>query len=294
MALTFKPLHPHFAAEASGIDLKQPINAAIAAEIEAAMDKYAVLVWHDQHLDQDQQMDFTRWFGPLHLGFGKIAGTIKKTRFKHETLADMSNVDEDGVVVGRDHKRIYTTIGNMVWHSDSSFQTPAAKYSILTGHTIPSWGGETEYADMRAAYDALSPRLKAMVEPLVTEHWALHSRFMLGDTNYSQEQQDTIPPVRWKLVRTHPGSQRKLLFIGAHARAILGLSLPEGRLLLGDLLEHATQPEFVYRHQWRVGDMVMWDNRSTLHRGKRFDFSEKRELRRSTTDATESVLDAVA
>lgn len=294
MPLTFKPLNPHFAAEASGLDLKQPINAEIAAEIEAAMDKYAVLVWHDQPLDEDQQMAFTRWFGPLQLGFGKIAGTIKKTRFKHETLADMSNVDEDGVVVGRDHKRIYTTIGNMVWHSDSSFQIPAAKYSFLTGHTIPSWGGETEYADMRAAYDALSPRMKEMVAPLVTEHWALHSRFMLGDTNYSKEQQDSIPPVRWPLVRIHPGSKRKLLFIGAHAREVIGMSLPEGRLLLGDLLEHATQPEFVYRHHWRVGDMVMWDNRATLHRGKRFDFGEKRELRRSTTDATESVLDAVA
>ena len=294
MALSFKPLNPHFAAEASGIDLKQPIDAEIAAEIEAAMDKYAVLVWRDRNLDEDQQMEFTRWFGPLQLGFGKIAGTIKKTRFKHETLADMSNVDEDGVVVGRDHKRIYTTIGNMVWHSDSSFQAPAAKYSILTGHTIPSWGGETEYADMRSAYDALSPRMKDMLAPLVTEHWALHSRFMLGDTNYSKEQQDAIPPVRWPLVRIHPGSKRKLLFIGAHAREIIGMSLPEGRLLLGELLEHATQPEFVYRHHWRVGDVVMWDNRATLHRGKRFDFGEKRELRRSTTDATESVLDAVA
>ena len=292
--LTFTPLTGHFAAEASGIDLKQPINAEIAAEIEAAMDRHAVLVWRDQHLDQDQQMDFTRWFGPLQLGFGRIASAGRPSRFQHETLADISNVDEDGVVVPRDHKKMFTAIGNMVWHSDSSFQKPAAKFSILTGHTVPSWGGQTEFADMRAGYDALDARMKQMIAPLFTEHWALHSRFMLGDTNYTEEQQAAFAPVRWPLVRTHPGSGRKSLFIGAHAREVVGMTLPEGRLLLAELLEHATQPQFVYRHEWRVGDVVMWDNRSVLHRGKRYDFSEKRELRRSTTDDVASVSEAVA
>ncbi len=294
MALAFQPLSPHFAAEAGGIDLRRPLNAALAAEIEEAMNKYAVLVWRDQPLDQDQQMEFTRWFGPFQLGFGRIAAGHKKQRFKHETLADMSNVDEDGVVVSRHSRRIYTTIGNMVWHSDSSFQAPAAKFSILTGHTIPSWGGETEFADMRAAYDALPRRAKDDIAGLVTEHWALHSRAVLGDTDYTEEQKRAIPPVRWPLVRIHPGSGRKTLFIGAHAREIVGMTLPEGRLLLLELLEHATQPEFVHRHHWRVGDVVMWDNRCTLHRGKRFDFSEKRELRRSTTEDSASVMDAVA
>jgi alpha-ketoglutarate-dependent 2,4-dichlorophenoxyacetate dioxygenase len=294
MTLNFTPLNRHFAAEAGGIDLREPIDAGIAAEIERAMDKYAVLIWRDQPLDQDQQMEFTRWFGPFQLGFAKIAGKFRKNRFKHETLADMSNVDEDGVVVSRTNKRIYTTIGNMVWHSDSSFQKPAAKYSILTGHTIPSWGGETEFADMRAGYDALPRWTKDQIAGLVTEHWALHSRAMLGDTDYTEEQKASIPAVRWPLVRTHASSGRKTLFIGAHAREIVGMSLPEGRLLLGELLEYATQPEFVHRHHWRVGDVVMWDNRCTLHRGKRFDFSEKRELRRSTTEDSASVLDAVA
>jgi len=293
MSLTFTPLNRHFAAEAGGIDLRRPLNAELATEIERAMDQHAVLVWRDQPLDEDQQMDFTRWFGPFQLGFGKLARGFKKKRFKHETLADMSNVDEDGIVVGRNHRRLYTTIGNMVWHSDSSFQVPAAKYSILTGHTIPSWGGESEFADMRAAYDALPQRTKDYIAPLVAEHWALHSRAMLGDTDYTEEQKKAIPPVRWPIVRTHP-SGRKTLFIGAHAREVIGMSLPEGRLLLAELLEHATQPEFVYRHHWRVGDVVMWDNRCTLHRGKRFDFSEKRELRRSTTEDSASALDAVA
>jgi len=293
MSLTFTPLNRHFAADAGGIDLRRPLNAGLAAEIERAMDQYSVLVWRDQPLDEDQQMDFTRWFGPFQLGFGRLARGFKKKRFKHETLADMSNVDEDGVVVSRNHRRLYTTIGNMVWHSDSSFQAPAAKFSILTGHTIPSWGGESEFADMRAAYDSLPQRTKDYIVPLVAEHWALHSRAMLGDTDYTEEQKKAIPPVRWPIVRTHP-SGRKTLFIGAHAREVIGMSLPEGRLLLAELLEHATQPEFVYRHHWRVGDLVMWDNRCTLHRGKRFDFSEKRELRRSTTEDSASVMDAVA
>ena len=293
MPLAFKPLNDHFAAEVSGVDLRRPLTPELAAEIERAMDRYAVLMWRDMPLDEDQQMEFTRWFGPFQLGFGKLAQGFKKKRFKHETLADMSNVDEDGVVVSRHHRRIYTTIGNMVWHSDSSFQSPAAKFSILTGHTIPSWGGETEFADMRAAYDGLSARMKALVDPLVAEHWALHSRAMLGDTDYTEEQKKAIPPVRWRVVRSHP-SGRKTLFIGAHAREIIGWSVPEGRLLLGELLEHATQPEYVYRHHWRVGDVLMWDNRCTLHRGKRFDFAEKRELRRSTTEDSASAMDAVA
>jgi alpha-ketoglutarate-dependent 2,4-dichlorophenoxyacetate dioxygenase len=170
MNLTFTPLNRDFAAEATGIDLRRPLDAGLAAEIEEAMNRYAVLVWRDQPLDEDRQMDFIRWFGPFQLGFRKITAGFKTGRFKHETLADMSNVDEDGVVVSRGHRRIYTTIGNMVWHSDSSFQAPAAKFSILTGHTIPSWGGETEFADMRAAYDALPRRMKDDIAPLVAEH----------------------------------------------------------------------------------------------------------------------------
>lgn len=283
MGLSLQPLSPHIAAEASGLDLSRPIDAAAAAEIERAMDRFAVLVWRDQPLDEDQQMDFTRWFGPLQVGFGRIVAGAKR-RLKHAAMGDISNLDEDGVVTPRNHKKVFTAIGNMVWHSDSSFQKPAAKYSILTSHCLPSWGGETEFADMRAAYDALPERTKALVEPLEAEHFALHSRFMLGDEDYTPEQKAALPPVRWPIVRTHPGSGRKSLYIGAHARAVDGMTTPEGRLLLAELLEHATQPQFVYRHHWRLGDVVMWDNRAVLHRGKRFDFAERRELRRSTTD----------
>jgi alpha-ketoglutarate-dependent 2,4-dichlorophenoxyacetate dioxygenase len=294
MALTITPIPGSFAAEASGVDLSKPIDAEIAAAIEAAMDEHAVLVWRGQPLDEDQQMAFTQWFGPLQVGFGKIASAGRDRRLKHAAMGDISNLDDNGEIAPRTHKRIFSAIGNMVWHSDSSFQRPAAKYSILTAHTLPSWGGETEFADMRGAYDGLPERTKAAVEGLFTEHWALHSRFMLGDEDYTETQKAAFPPVRWPLVRTHSSSGRRSLYIGAHARDVVGMTKPEGRLLLLELLEHATQPQFVYRHHWQVGDVVMWDNRCTLHRGKRFDFAEKRELRRSTTDDLASLDEATA
>jgi alpha-ketoglutarate-dependent 2,4-dichlorophenoxyacetate dioxygenase len=282
MALSFQPLTPVFAAEARGIDIRAPIDAATAARIEAAMNEFGVLVFRRQHLDEDQQMAFTRWFGPLDRGFGKVRNA--QSRFKTPHLADISNVDFNGDVVPPGHPKRVGSLANQLWHSDSSFQKPSAKFSLLTAHRIPSWGGNTEFADMRAAYDALPAATKAEIDNLVAEHWALHSRInMLGDENYTEEQKAALAPVLWPLVRVHPASGRKSLFIGAHTRAIEGISVPEARILLGELLEHATQPRFVYVHEWTLGDLVMWDNRSTLHRGRRYDLNEKRELRRSTT-----------
>ena len=282
MALDFQPLTPVFTAEATGIDLRRPIDGATAATIEAAMDKYGVLVFRRQNLDEDQQMDFTRWFGPLDLGFGRVRNA--KSRFKTQHLADISNVDFNGDVVPPGHPKRTGSLANQLWHSDSSFQKPSAKFSILTIHSLPSWGGNTEFADMRAAYDALPETTKNEIKDLVVEHWALHSRInLLGDDAYSEEQRDAIAPVLWPLVRVHPSSGRQSLFIGAHTRAVQGMSVPEARILLGELLEHATQPRFTYVHEWTLGDLVMWDNRCTLHRGRRYDLNEKRELRRSTT-----------
>jgi alpha-ketoglutarate-dependent 2,4-dichlorophenoxyacetate dioxygenase len=292
VSISFEQLHPAFAAEARGVDLRQKIDAATAAAIEDAMNRYAVLVFRDQPIDEAQQMEFTRWFGALDGGFGKIAQ--RKTRFQEPTLADISNVDLEGRIVSRFDRKLASHFANQLWHSDSSFQPEAAKFSILSGHAVPSRGGETEFADMRAAYDALPADIKAEVDGLEVEHWALHSRFFLGDTDYTEAQKNAIPAVRWPVVRVHPGSQRKTLFIGAHAREIVGLPLPEGRVMLLDLLEHSTRPEFVHRHHWRVGDVVMWDNRCTLHRGRRYDMSERRELRRSTTIETAAPSERVA
>jgi len=282
MALALEPLNDAFVAEARGIDLSRPIDAATAAAVEAAMDRHAVLVFRGQPLDEDQQLAFTRWFGPLDLGLKKVFRA--PNRLRHEESIDISNVGLDGKVLARDSKKMFSNLANQLWHSDSSFQLPPAKYSLLSAQVVPPHGGDTEFADMRAAYDALPDDMKRRIDGLVSEHWALHSRILLGDADYTEEEKAIIPPVEWPLVRRHPGSGRRSLFIGVHARRILGMSLPEGRMLLLDLLEHATQPAFVYRHRWRVGDLVMWDNRCVLHRGRHFDPAVRRELRRSTTE----------
>jgi alpha-ketoglutarate-dependent 2,4-dichlorophenoxyacetate dioxygenase len=159
---------------------------------------------------------------------------------------------------------------------------------------VPPRGGETEYADLRAAYDALPEDMKEEIAGLEAEHYALHSRLLLGDTSYSEEQKKAIPPATWPLVRAHPGSGRKVLWVGIHATHVLGMTVPEGRMLLADLLEHATQREFVYRHQWRVGDLVMWDNRAVVHRGRRWDVSQRREMRRATTEDVAQPLENAA
>jgi alpha-ketoglutarate-dependent 2,4-dichlorophenoxyacetate dioxygenase len=294
MILQIKSLHadPRFAAEVSGINAKTPLPPDEVAAIDAAMDEHGVLVFRGQPMDQDEQIAWTRQFGPLTEGFKKVTG--QNPRLKHHELADISNLGADGKVVDRDHKRIVYNIANQLWHADSSFQKPRAKYSMLSCVHPASWGGETEYTDLRAAYDALPERTKKEIDGLVAEHWALHSRIMLGDDQYTEEQRNAMPPVQWPVVQTHSGSRRKHLYIGVHACKILGMTVPEGRMILMDLLEHATQPQFVYRHQWRTGDLVIWDNRCTLHRGRHYDLGERRELRRSTTVDTESALDMVA
>ena len=279
--LRFKPLNTHFAAEASGVDLKKPLSSEDIASIDKAMDRYAVLVWHDQPFSQDEQVAFARQFGTLDLGLRKAYGGGAH-RLKHPELIDISNVSAEGEVVGAAHSKAISNLANQLWHSDSSFQQPAAKYSMLSAVTLPKKGGETEFCDLRAAYDSLSSDVKKTIENLRSEHWAFHTRTWLGDT-YSEAQLKTLPPVEWPLVREHP-SGRKVLWVGAHATKVIGLTLAEGRILLADLMEHATQREFVYRHEWRVGDLVMWDNRAVLHRGRRFDLAERRELRRTTTE----------
>ena len=281
MKLTLKPLHP-FAAEAGGIDLSQPLAAASVRAIEDAMDQHAVLVFRRQPLTQDQQIAFARALGPLDLGLRKLKGGPH--RFQYAELADISNVKVDGEVADRTHAKIVGNVANQLWHSDSSFQHPRAKYSMLSAVVVPGFGGDTEFADLRMAYDAVPDWQKKQIEGLKAVHYALHSRFMLGDTDYTVEQKKAIAPAVWPLVQTDPRTGRKILFVGIHACEIEGMTTAEGRMLIMDLLEHATQREFVYRHQWQVGDLVMWDNTATVHRGRYFDFAERRELRRATTE----------
>ncbi|MGB0632109.1 MAG: TauD/TfdA dioxygenase family protein [Alphaproteobacteria bacterium] len=280
MALNITPITPDFAAEASGIDLRRPIDADTATDIEAAMDRYAVLVWRGQPLDDDQHMAFTSWFGPLDMGLLNV--TKKPNRFRHDGFVDIANVGIDGEIMSRDHGSVTSSMANQFWHTDSSFMQTVAKYSLLSARVVPDTGGDTEFADMRAAYDALPDDLKDMVADLIGEHHPLYSRMLLGNA-YSDEQMSRIPPAHWPLVRTHPGSGRAYLFTPIHVHKIADMSVPGARMLVHELIEHATQPQFVYRHRWQAGDLVMWDNRCTLHRGRRFDYTQRRDLRRTTT-----------
>lgn len=278
---SFSPLHPLFAAHADGIDLRAPLDGPTTREIEAAMDRYAVLVFRDQHLSEDEQLAFTARLGPMDPG-RHLA--VRQHRRVRPEFADVSNLDEEGRVADRNHRRILSNMATRLWHTDSSYKKPAAKFSLLYCGAIPDWGGETEFADMRAAYDALPDRLRAEAEDREAEHYVHHSRATLGFAPSEDELAGAIAPATWPLVRTHAGSGRKLLYIGAHATHVVGLSLPEGRVLLADLLEHATQRQFVYRHEWRPGDLVMWDNRAVLHRARRYDLSQRRDMRRSTVE----------
>jgi len=281
MALALKPLHALFVAEAGGVDLRRPLDPADIAAIDAAMDRYAVLVFRGQPLEQSEQVALAKQFGPLDAGLRKATGA--PTRFQHEELIDVSNVALDGAVAARDNAKLGNALANQLWHSDSSFQDVPVKYSMLSAVVVPADGGETEWCDLRAAWDELPADLKRLVEGRTACHSAFHSRIMLGDDKYTEEQLRRFPPVERPLVHVHPGSGRKVLFPSVHCERVNGMTLPEGRLLVAELLEHATQPKFVYRHAWRPGDYVMWDNRCTLHRGRRYDLSVRRDLRRTTT-----------
>jgi alpha-ketoglutarate-dependent 2,4-dichlorophenoxyacetate dioxygenase len=280
--MQFQSLHKVIGAEVSGIDLRQALDPDSVQVIEQAMAKFAVLVFRDQDIDEHQHASFTRNFGPIDAGL-TLANAMPK-RLKNPDVIDLANVDADGNIYAAGHVRNVSLLANQMWHSDSSFKAPKARYSALCGIDVPADGGETEFADQRAAYDALSAAMKTDIEGLVAEHWAFHSRNMLGGGGYSQAGIDKLPPVQWPMVQVVPESQRKTLFVGIHTREIVGKPTAEARMLLMDLLEHATQREFVYRHTWRNHDVVMWDNRCTLHRGRRYDLSAKRELRRCTTE----------
>jgi alpha-ketoglutarate-dependent 2,4-dichlorophenoxyacetate dioxygenase len=292
MTLELKPLHPVFVAEASGLDLTKPITREDACAINAAMNRYGVLVWRGQPLTAQQQIRFATMFGPLDIGLKRVFK--RPERLEDERLIDISNVGMGGAVQKPESPKNLSNFANQLWHSDSSFMKPRAAYSLLHALVLPSWGGETQFADLRAAYDALDARTRALVEPLSAEHYALHTRILLGDDAYTDEQKKLMPPAVWPIVDTHPGSGRKVLFVGVHARQIIGMSTAQSRLLMSDLIEHATERERVYTHRWEVGDLVIWDNRATLHRGRRFDLGERRELRRATINDTPEAMLAVA
>ena len=281
MTVSIRQLHPLFVGEVAGVDLRRPLDADEVAAIEAGMDRYAVLVFHDQPLSDEQQVAFSRNFGEIELAVNSNVIKPEQRRLSVE-LADISNLDRDNRIFERDDRRRMFNLGNQLWHSDSSFRAVPAKYSLLSARAIPKSGGNTEFADMRAAYDALDADTKALVEDLVCEHSLMYSRGSLGMLDYSDEERAMFRPVRQRLVRTHPVTGRKSLYLSSHAGAIVGMPMAEARILLRDLTEHATQPAFVYVHRWKQWDLVMWDNRQMMHRVRRYDESQPRDMRRTT------------
>jgi alpha-ketoglutarate-dependent 2,4-dichlorophenoxyacetate dioxygenase len=283
MPVSIRPLHQVFVGEVAGIDCRRPLNADEVTTVEAGMDRYAVLVFREQFITDEEQLAFTRYFGELEAY--RTPGHVRRRDEQRlgPGMADFSNLDKDGNIIAADDRVWFFKLADRLWHSDSSFRPVPAKYSVLSARLLPSWGGNTEFADMRAAYDALDLRAKAEIEDLVCQHSLVYSRAAIGFTELSEEEMAAFRPVRQRLVRNHPVTGRQSLFLSAHAGAIEGWTIPEARMFLRDLMEHATQREFVYSHAWRPGDLVMWDNRQTMHRARRFDDrNEIRDMRRTT------------
>ena len=282
MPLSIRALQPLFAGEVTGVDCRRPLDRDTVAAVEQAMDEYAVLVFPEQELSDSEQIAFTRHFGELERY--DTPGHIRKREDSRlgPGIADFSNLDKSGSIMSAEERVWFFKLADRLWHSDSSFRPVPAKYSLLSGRVIPTWGANTEFADMRAAYDALDERTKAEVEDLVCDHSLIYSREAIGLTEWTPQEAEGFRPVCQPLVRTHPVTGRRSLFLAAHAGAILGWTIPEARMFLRDLTEHATRPEFVYSHAWRPHDLVMWDNRTTMHRARRFDHREVRDVRRTT------------
>jgi alpha-ketoglutarate-dependent 2,4-dichlorophenoxyacetate dioxygenase len=281
MAITIYPVTPDFAAEIGDVDLSRTIEPSDVDAIKQAFAKYAVLIFPDQHLSQDQHLDFAKHFGPLETTIA-LYRKDQPLRVRKE-FADVSNLSPDNKVWGKDSRHRMFQLGNRLWHTDSSFKRLPARASLLYARSIPPLGGHTEFADERAAYDALSDEMKRRLGSLVAEHSIFNSRARLGFTEFSDEERQGMPPVSQVVVRTIPESDRKSLYLASHAGRIFGMPDQEGRALIEELVAHATQRQFVYTHRWRVHDLVIWDNRSTMHRGTDFDdLRWKRDMQRAT------------
>ena len=280
MSIALEQLHPVFAGRVTGVDLREPQDAATIDAIDDAISQFGILVLPNQFITDSQQMAFSRCFGDLET-------TVKIYRKDYTPrldphVSDVSNLDQNSQIRRTDDRLRLNALGNRLWHSDSSFKRIPARFSLLSARAIPSEGGETQFADMRAAWDALPDRMKARLEGMICEHTQLFSRARIGFTDWSEEEREKMAPVPQVLVRTHPRSGRRSLYLSSHAGRIRGMQEPEARMLLLDLNEHATQPRFVYTHTWTAGDLVMWDNRCTMHRARHYDETQVRDMHRTT------------
>ncbi len=287
MTINIRPVQPGFVGEVTGIDICQPITPDQVAAIERGMDEFAVLSFPGQPLTDEQQVTFSANFGELEI---TLAGQMMKPemrRFQQLELGDISNLqgaNTEALRAREDSRRMYA-LANRLWHSDASFRAVGAGYTLLHSRVNPSKGGNTEFADMRAAYDALDDATRRDIDGMIALHSIVYSREQIGVA--VQGDSAHLAPVKHRLVETHPVTGRKMLYLSSHIGAIEGMPIPEARAFLRDLTEHATQRQFVYSHQWEVGDLVMWDNRTVMHRATRFnDLKEKRDLRRTSIKGT--------
>jgi alpha-ketoglutarate-dependent 2,4-dichlorophenoxyacetate dioxygenase len=296
MTITVTPLRPLIGAEVAGVDASRPLDDATLAALWRAIDAHSVLVLKDQSISDAQLKAFAAPFGPLEIGRSALQGG--KRRLDIPEIGDISNLDIDNNIRARDDRRRLDMLGNRLWHTDASYMKVPVVLGMLFAVAVPPasalGAGETEFADMRAAYDALDDDMKALCEPLVVEHDIFWSRGQIGFTEFPPGEREKYPPSPQKLVRRHPGSGRKTLYLSAHASRIVGWPVADGRLLLHDLNTHATQRQFVYSHKWATGDLVIWDNRCTMHRGRPHDEAQPRDLRRATTLDVGSTLDEAA
>ncbi|UYN94158.1 MAG: TauD/TfdA family dioxygenase [Enhydrobacter sp.] len=281
MTVSICPITESFGAEVGDVDLGRPLTAADLAAIREAFARYAVLVFPDQEFDDESQLAFARNFGPLETTVFKAR---KDHRLRlHENMADVGNLDAQSRILATDDRQRLYNLGNRLWHTDSSFKRLPAYCSMLHARSIPPIGGQTEFADLRAAYDALPEATRKRIAGLVAEHSIMTSRAKLGFTDFDEGERKAFAPVPQVLVRRLPDAGRMSLYIASHAGAIRGMADDEARTLLDELTAHATQRQFVYGHRWRVKDLVMWDNRCTMHRGLAFDDQRyKRDMRRAT------------
>jgi alpha-ketoglutarate-dependent 2,4-dichlorophenoxyacetate dioxygenase len=281
MTVSFRQLHPLFVGEVtSPIQLHSLEDEAVLAEIRAGMDQYAVLVFHNQAFTDEEQLAFAeRLDGQLNRN-----RVLAKSRFSNDALVDISNLDESGDILDTYSRRRMYSLGNRLWHTDASFNDPRGRYSMLHARDVPPVGGDTEFCDLRSAYDALDGETKALIEDLSAHHSVMHSRAFLGFEDFSTEEAARLEGAVHPLVHTIPGSGRESLYIASHASKIIDWPVPDGRLLLLELRDHAVQKQFRYTHRWAVGDLVIWDNRCTMHRGLPYeDTKYRRELVRVTT-----------
>jgi alpha-ketoglutarate-dependent 2,4-dichlorophenoxyacetate dioxygenase len=289
MGATIWPVTEDFVAEVGDIDLSQPLSDAEFRIVDNAFERYAVLIFPDQTLSQEQHVAFARRFGPIDRSMAVQMDGVK-ARVPVE-IADVSNLDSRGEILAPDDRLRLFQLGNQLWHTDSAFKHVPAKASLLYQRTIAQTGGQTEFADLRAAWDALPEAMKGQVEGLVAEHAIAYSRAKLGFA-MSESEQQALPPVQQVLVRTHPASGRTSLYLASHAGRILGMTDQAGTALLEELTVFATQRQFVYSHRWRVNDLVMWDNRCTMHRGRPFDDQRwKRDAQRATVEDVANTLE---